>query len=65
MLGFLGAPLGVAYHLVFALAQFLAPLPGGLATVVAIVLFTAAVRLLLSPLSVLAYRGQTSMSALH
>ncbi len=65
MLGFLGAPLGVAYHLVFALAQFLAPLPGGLATVVAIVLFTAAVRLLLSPLSVLAYRGQTSMSALQ
>jgi YidC/Oxa1 family membrane protein insertase len=65
MLGFLGAPLGVAYHLVFALAQFLTPLPGGLATVVAIVLFTAAVRLLLSPLSILAYRGQIGMSALQ
>jgi YidC/Oxa1 family membrane protein insertase len=65
MLGFLGAPLGVAYHLVFALAQFLTPLPGGLATVAAIVLFTVGVRLLLSPLSVLAYRGQTSMSALQ
>jgi YidC/Oxa1 family membrane protein insertase len=65
MLGFLGAPLGVAYHLVFALAQFLTPLPGGLATVAAIVLFTVGVRLLLSPLSMLAYRGQTSMSALQ
>lgn len=65
MLGFLGAPLGVAYHLVFALAQFLTPLPGGVATVAAIVLFTVGVRLLLSPLSMLAYRGQTSMSALQ
>jgi YidC/Oxa1 family membrane protein insertase len=65
MLGILGAPLGVAYHLVFALAQLLTPLPDGLATVAAIVLFTAAVRLLLSPLSILAYRGQTRMSALQ
>jgi YidC/Oxa1 family membrane protein insertase len=65
MLGFLGAPLGVAYHVVFALAQLLTPLPGGLATVAAIVLFTAGVRLLLSPLSILSYRGQASMSALQ
>ena len=65
MLGFLGAPIGAAYHIVFALTQFLAPVSGGLATAAAIVVFTAAMRLLLSPLSVLAYRGQVRMSRLQ
>jgi YidC/Oxa1 family membrane protein insertase len=65
MLGFPGAPIGAAYHIVFALTQFLAPVAGGLATAAAIVVFTAAVRLLLSPLSVLAYRGQARMSRLQ
>jgi YidC/Oxa1 family membrane protein insertase len=65
MLGLLGAPIGAAYHIVFALAQFLAPVSGGLATAAAIVLFTVAVRLLLAPLSVLAYRGQVRMSRLQ
>lgn len=65
MLGFPGAPIGAAYHIVFALAQFLAPVSGGLATAAAIVVFTAAVRLLLSPLSVLAYRGQARVSRLQ
>jgi YidC/Oxa1 family membrane protein insertase len=65
MLGFPGAPIGAAYHIVFALAQFLAPVSGGLATAAAIVVFTAAVRLLLSPLSVLAYRGQARISRLQ
>jgi YidC/Oxa1 family membrane protein insertase len=65
MLGILGAPIGAAYHIVFALAQFLAPVSGGLATAAAIVVFTAAVRLLLSPLSVLAYRGQARISRLQ
>jgi YidC/Oxa1 family membrane protein insertase len=65
MLGFLGAPLGVAYHVVFALAQFLTPLAGGLATAAAIVVFTMAVRLLLAPLSYYSLRGQTAMSALQ
>ena len=65
MLGFPGAPIGAAYHIVFALTQFLAPVSGGLATAAAIVVFTAAVRLLLSPLSVLAYRGQVRMSRLQ
>src|ERR1700722_4654837 len=65
MLGFLGAPIGVAYHIVFGLAQFLTPLPGGLATAAAIVIFTVGVRLLLSPLSLLAYRGQARISALQ
>jgi YidC/Oxa1 family membrane protein insertase len=65
MLGILSAPMGVAYHIVFALAQFLTPVSGALATAAAIVVFTLAVRLLLSPLSFYAYRGQASMSALQ
>ncbi len=65
MLGFLNAPLGVAYALLFDLAHMLAPLPGGLATVAAIVIFTVAVRLLLSPVSFAALRGQAGLAALH
>jgi YidC/Oxa1 family membrane protein insertase len=64
MFGLLGAPMGVAYHLVSALAQGLTPLAGGLATAAAIVVFTMAVRLLLLPLSYYALRGQASMSAI-
>jgi YidC/Oxa1 family membrane protein insertase len=65
MPAFLSAPMGVAYHIVFALAQFLAPLSGGLATAAAIIVFTVAVRLLLSPLSYYAYRGQAGLTALQ
>jgi YidC/Oxa1 family membrane protein insertase len=65
MLGFLNAPLGVAYYLLFTLAHVLAPLPGGLATAAAIVIFTVAVRLLLSPLSFAALRGQAGMTAVQ
>jgi YidC/Oxa1 family membrane protein insertase len=57
-----GVPVGAAYHLVFALTQLLVPVAGGLAAVAAIVLFTAAVRLLLSPLSLRALRGQAGLS---
>ncbi len=63
MPAFLSAPMGVAYHIVFALAQFLTPLSGGLATAAAIVIFTAAVRLLLLPLSYYAHRGQAGLAA--
>jgi len=56
--------MGAAYHVVTVLAQVLTPLTGGLATAAAIVAFTAAVRLLLLPLSYYALRGQASMSAL-
>ncbi len=63
MTSLLGAPMGVAYHLVSALAQALAPFPAGLATVAAIVVFTMAVRLLLLPLSYYALRGQAGMAA--
>ena len=62
---FLNGPIGFAYHIVFSLAQLLSPLGIGLATAAAIVLFTVAVRLLLSPLSYHAYRGQARMSALQ
>src|SRR5215469_4697881 len=65
MLGFLSAPMGAAYHVVVSLALFLTPLAGGLATAAAIVVFTVAVRLLLSPLSYHAFRGQASMAALQ
>jgi YidC/Oxa1 family membrane protein insertase len=65
MLGFLSAPVGVAYHIVVALSVFLNPLGSGLATAAAIVAFTAGVRLLLSPLSYHAIRGQAKLSTLQ
>ena len=61
MSGFLGVPVGAAYHLVFALTHLLTPVAGGLAAAAAIVLFTAAVRLLVSPLSLRALRGQAAL----
>src|SRR5580692_1364509 len=64
MSGFLGVPVGAAYHLVFALTHLLAPVAGGLAAAAAIVLFTAAVRLLISPMSFRALRGQAAMARL-
>lgn len=64
MSGFLGVPVGAAYHLVSALTSLLTPVAGGLAAAAAIVLFTAAVRLLLSPLSLRALRGQAAMARL-
>ncbi len=64
MSGFFGVPVGAAYHLVFALTHLLSPVAGGLAAVAAIVLFTAAVRLLISPLSLRALRGQAAMARL-
>jgi len=61
---FLGVPVGAAYHLVFALTLLLTPVAGGLAAAAAIVLFTAAVRLAISPLSLRAMRGQAAMARL-
>jgi YidC/Oxa1 family membrane protein insertase len=63
MFSLLSAPTGVAYHVVYALAQALGPLTGGPATIAAIVVFTVAVRLLLLPLSYYALRGQAGMAA--
>jgi YidC/Oxa1 family membrane protein insertase len=61
---FLGVPVGAAYHLVFALTRLLTPVAGGLAAAAAIVVFTAAVRLAISPLSLRALRGQAAMARL-
>jgi YidC/Oxa1 family membrane protein insertase len=64
MSGFLGVPVGTAYRLVFALTHLLTPVAGGLAAAVAIIAFTAAVRLLIAPLSLRALRGQAAMARL-
>ena len=64
MLSLFGVPVDAAYHVVFAFALVLAPVAGGLATAAAIVAFTAAVRLLLLPLSYYAIRGQASQARL-
>ena len=64
MLALLGACVAVAYHLVSGLARILAPLAGGLAPVLAIIACTAAVRLLLAPLSYYSLRGQASQARL-
>ncbi|MGH3268053.1 MAG: YidC/Oxa1 family membrane protein insertase [Trebonia sp.] len=59
-----GVPVDAAYHLVLALTNFLSPALGGLAAVAAIVVFTIAIRLLLTPLSVRALCGQAAMTRL-
>ena len=59
-----GVPVDAAYHLVLALTNFLTPVLGGLAAVAAIVVFTMAIRLLLTPLSFRALRGQAAMTRL-
>lgn len=59
-----GVPVDAAYHLVLALTNLFAPVVGGLAAVAAIVVFTMAIRLLLTPLSFRALRGQAAMTRL-
>src|SRR6266480_1428299 len=60
----LGLPIGVAYHLVSALAAALAPLPGGLAAAAAIIALTIMVRLLVLPLGYYAFRGERAQARL-
>lgn len=64
MTGLFGVPVDAAYHLVFALTNFLTPVLGGLAAVAGIVVFTMAIRLLVMPLSFRALRGQAAMAKL-
>jgi len=64
MLAVLGVPVNAAYHLVFALTNILTPVLGGLAAVAGIVVFTAAIRLLVTPLSFRALRGQAAQARL-
>jgi YidC/Oxa1 family membrane protein insertase len=58
MTSIFGVPVDAAYHLVFGLTTVLTPVLGGLAAVAGIVLVTAAVRLVVLPLSFRAMRGQ-------
>jgi len=64
MSALLGVPLDAAYHLVFALTTLLTPVFAGLAAAVAIIVFTAAVRLAVMPLSWRALRGQAAQARL-
>src|SRR6201996_5464155 len=64
MSGIFGVPVGAAYHLVFALTHLLTPVAGSVAAVAAIIVFTAAVRLLIAPLSLRALRGQAATARL-
>jgi YidC/Oxa1 family membrane protein insertase len=64
MLSLLSIPVIIAYHFVSAVAAGLAPLLGGAAAAAAIVACTAAVRLLVLPLSVSALRGQAAQARL-
>jgi len=59
-----GVPIDAAYNLVSALAAAFAPLLGGLAVAVAIIVFTMAVRLLVLPLGYYAFRGETARARL-
>jgi YidC/Oxa1 family membrane protein insertase len=60
----LEVPVFAAYHVVYTLASWFAPLPGGMATAAAIIVFTAAVRLALLPLSYYAIRGEKARARL-
>ena len=59
-----GVPVDAVYHIVFALTNLLTPVLGGLAAVVGIVVVTAAVRLLVTPLTFRALRGQAAQARL-
>ena len=59
-----GVPVDAAYNLVSALAATFAPLLGGLAVAIAIIVFTMAVRLLVLPLSYYAFRGEKARARL-
>jgi len=59
-----GVPVDAIYHLVFALTTALTPVLGGLAAVAGIIVVTMAVRLLVSPLTFRALRGQAAQSRL-
>ena len=60
MSSILGVPVDAAYHLVSGFTSLLTPVLGGAAVVAAIVLFTAAARLILMPLSLRGLRGQAA-----
>jgi YidC/Oxa1 family membrane protein insertase len=59
-----GVPVDAAYHLVFALTSVLTPVLGPVAAVAGIIVITIAARLLVSPLTFRALRGQAAQARL-
>ena len=59
-----GVPVDAVYHIVFALTTVLTPVLGGLAAVAGIIVVTIAVRLLVTPLTFRALRGQAAQARL-
>jgi len=64
MTSLFGVPVDAAYHIVSGFTRFLTPALGGVAVVAAIIAATIAVRLVLMPLSLRAFRGQIAMARL-
>ena len=60
----LGVPVDAAYHLVFALTSVLTPVLGPVAAATGIIVITIAARLLVSPLTFRALRGQAAQARL-
>ena len=59
-----GVPVDAVYHIVFALTTVLTPVLGGLAAAAGIIVVTIAVRLLVTPLTFRALRGQAAQARL-
>jgi YidC/Oxa1 family membrane protein insertase len=59
-----GVPVDAAYHLVFALTSVLTPVLGPVAAATGIIVITIAARLLVSPLTFRALRGQAAQARL-
>jgi YidC/Oxa1 family membrane protein insertase len=64
MFSFFGVPVDAAYHLVSGFTGILTPVLGGAAAVAAIIAFTIAVRIVLMPLSLRAFRAQVAATRL-
>ena len=64
MFSIFGVPVDAAYHLVSGFTGILMPVLGGAAAVAAIIVFTMAVRIVLMPLSLRAFRAQVAATRL-
>jgi YidC/Oxa1 family membrane protein insertase len=64
MFSLFGVPVDAAYHLVSGFTGLLTPVLGGAAAVAAIIAFTMAVRIVLMPLSLRAFRAQVAATRL-
>src|SRR5580692_12505053 len=64
MFSIFGIPVDAAYHLVSGFTGILTPVLGGAAAVAAIIVFTMAVRIVLMPVSLRAFRAQAAAARL-